>query len=235
MKKIISFIILAVLSIAVNARTFVLITGVSNYEGTVNDLQQSTKDAKSFYELMSKHTNDVTILTSKNAYRKNVLDKLSTIARAAKTGDCIMLYYSGHGTPGAICLYDEFLGYSDIVNIMKQSKASQKVLIVDACHAGTVNDDISQHNITERDGLVCIMGCRPEEYSQENSYLGAGYLTQGLLKALRGKGDTNRDRRITVLEAFKYAYSDVVKRSQNMQHPQLIAPQSFHNAVLLKW
>lgn len=235
MKKIISIILLAVLCIAVNARTYVLIAGVSNYQGTENDLQQSTKDAKAFYELMTKKTNDVTILTSKNAYRRNVLDKLNTIARAAQNGDCIMLFYSGHGAPGYICLYDEFLAYSDIVNIMKQSKASQKVIIVDACHAGTVNSGISQQNITEKDGIICLMGCRPEEYSQENTILGAGYFTQGLIKAMRGKGDENRDKRITVMEAFKYAYSDVVKRSQQKQHPQLIAPRSAQNNVLIRW
>lgn len=235
MKKILSIALLTLLCVALNARTFVLIAGVSNYQGTENDLQQSTKDAKSFYELMKTQTNDVTIVTSKNATRKNVLQKLQTIADAAQGGDCIMLFYSGHGAPGYICLYDEFLGYSDIVNIMKRSAASHKVLIVDACHAGTVSTDISQHNITEKDGLICMMGCRPEEYSKENPILGAGFFTQGLIKGLRGKGDDNHDRRITVMEAFKFAYADVVKRSQQKQHPQLIAPKSAHNTVLMKW
>lgn len=235
MRKILTLIVLALLSLAVNARTYVLVTGVSNYQGTNNDLQQSTKDAKAFYDLMIKHTNDVTILTSKNATRQNVLNKLKKITKAAKNGDCIMLFYSGHGAPGYICLYDEFLAYSDIVTTMKKSKASQKVLIVDACHAGTVNTDISQHNFTEKDGIICMMSSRPEEYSMENSVLGSGYFTQGLLKAFRGKGDANRDKRITVIEAFKYAYSDVVKRSMQRQHPQLIAPKSAHNNILIRW
>lgn len=235
MKKFLSLLLFSVLCLTVHARTYVLVVGVSNYQGTDNDLQQSTKDAKAFYEVMSAHTNDVTILTSKNAYRRNVLDKLNHIAGAAQSGDCIMLFYSGHGAPGYICLYDDPLAYSDIVNSMKRSKASQKVLIIDACHAGTVQDDISQYNFNEKDGLICLMSCRPDEYSMENAILGAGFFTQGIIKAIRGKGDSNRDKRITVIEAFKYAYADVVKRSEQKQHPQLIAPQSAHNDVLVRW
>ena len=50
--------------------------------------------------------------------------------------------------------------------------------------------------------------------------------------------DENNDKEITVLELFKYVYSDVYSRTKNNeqpQHPQLIGPKSNFDAVLTKW
>lgn len=235
MKKIISFVLLVMACIAINARTFVLVTGVSNYEGEVNDLAQSTKDAKSFYNLMRTQTNDITILTSRNANKQNIKSKLSTIMKAAKSGDRIIFYFAGHGGPGVIYPYDGEFAYSELVSLLKGSKASEKILIIDACHSGSASTDISKQSITEKDGIICLMGCRPSEYSGENSLIGAGYFTQGIIKGLRGKADDNKDRKITLYELFKYAYNDVVTRTKEAQHPQLIAPKSTFETVITKW
>ena len=40
------------------ARTFVLVTGVSNYGDEANNLAQTTKDAKNFAKVMSTQTKD---------------------------------------------------------------------------------------------------------------------------------------------------------------------------------
>lgn len=52
---------------------------------------------------------------------------------------------------------------------------------------------------------------------------------------MRGKADKDNNREITVMELFKYIHTDVVKRSKQKQHPQLIAPQSMYNMVITKW
>ena len=58
-----------------------------------------------------------------------------TFAKATPS-DAIILYFSGHGIPGGLVCYDGFLYYSSVLNIMKQSKARQKMIFVDACYAG---------------------------------------------------------------------------------------------------
>lgn len=240
MKKIIIALLLGVLSItALQARTFVLVTGVSNYGQEDANLGQSTKDAKRFKEVMEAQTKDITLLTSSNVTKANVLEKLKAICNRAQKGDRIIFFYAGHGMPGAICAYDQPIAYDDLISTLSESQASEKICFIDACHAGTMaknyNDDNWSNSVKSYPGQIFFVACRPDEYSSEHEILGAGFFTQALLKGLRGKADKNNNRQVTVLELFKYVYGDVLKRSKGEQHPQLIAPKSTYDIVLTKW
>lgn len=240
MKKLIITILMStIMTLGLNARTFVLATGVSNYGDEEVNLQQSTKDAKRFKEVMETQTKDITLLTSKNVTKANVLEKLKAICNRAQKGDRIIFYYSGHGMPNAMYAYDQPIYYDDIVDLLSGSSASEKICFIDACHAGSMakssNDDNWTKNIKAKKDQLFFVGCRPDEYSLENPLVGAGFFSQALLKGLRGKSDKNADKNITALELFKYIYGDVVKRSHGKQHPQLIGPESMYDIVIAKW
>jgi uncharacterized caspase-like protein len=237
-----TLILLVVLS--VNARTFVLVTGVSNYGDENVNLSQTTKDAKSFKKVMETQTKDITILTSSYANKANILEKLSAICNRAQKGDRIVFFFSGHGTPGGMCTYDKVLQYSELVDLLASSAATEKVCYIDACHAGTASEaqkGLSQDNESLQKALkgnkdqIFFVSCRGSEYSIESSWVGAGFFTQALIKGLRGKSDANSDKQITVIELFKYIYNDVTIRSKSQQHPQLIAPKSRYDSVLAIW
>lgn len=238
-RTILSLLLTIITVVSANARTFVLVTGVSNYGNESVNLSQTTKDAKRFKEVMETQTKDITLLTSKNVTRANVLEKLRAICNRAQKGDRIIFFYSGHGMPGAICGYDRAISYNDIINLLSESEASEKICFVDACHAGTMaknaTDDSWTKNVKGAKDQAFIVSCRSDEYSVESSILGAGYFTQALLKGLRGKSDKDNNRQITILELFKYIYGDVLKRSKELQHPQLIAPISMYDVVIAKW
>lgn len=239
MKRItVTILSLLLITLVCNARTFVLATGVSNYGIEDVNLSQTTKDAKRFKEVMSTQTKDITLLTSKNVTKANVLEKLRAICNRAQKGDQIVFFYSGHGMPGAICGYDQPILYDDIVNVLSSSSASQKICYIDACHAGSManaTDTDWTKNVKELKDQIFFVSCRADEYSSESPFLGAGYFTQALLKGLRGKSDSDNNKEITVLELFKYIYGDVLKRSKEKQHPQLIAPKSLYDVVVAKW
>ncbi len=221
------------------ARTFVLATGVSNYGNESANLSQTTKDVKRFKEVMDSQTQDITILTSKNVTHDNVLEKLRAICKRAQIGDRVIFYYSGHGMTGGICAYDYPILYEDIVKVLSTSKASEKICFIDACHAGSVaqkgGNEAWTKSVKGASDQAFFVSSRADEYSIESSLLGAGYFTQALLKGLRGKADTNANREVTVIELFKYIYRDVVRRSKEGQHPQLIAPRSMYDIVVTKW
>jgi len=239
MKKTILFLIAILTAVSIEARTFVLATGVSNYGSEKVNLSQTTKDAKRFKEVMETQTKDITLLTSKNVTKANLLEKLQAICNRAQKGDRVIFFYSGHGAPGAICGYDMAISYDDIMDVLSSSSASEKICFIDACHAGSMAKSASDNNwanaVKEKKDQAFFVSCRADEYSVESSFLGAGYFTQALLKGLRGKSDKNNDRNITAIELFKYIYGDVLKRSKGKQHPQLIAPKSMHNVVVTKW
>lgn len=246
-QTILSLIVAFVAAMGMQARTFVLVTGVSNYGNEETNLHQSTKDAKRFRELMLTQTKDITILTSKNVTRSNVLEKLRAICNRAQKNDRVMFYYSGHGMPGAIYAYDGGIRYEDIIDVLSTSQAKEKIVMVDACYSGTINKNSTKGVGSEAKGSswvttakanpsqVFFVACRPDEYSLESPITGAGYFTQALLKGMRGKADKNNDRKVTLIELFKYVYGDVLKRSGKAQHPQLVASKNLYDMVVTKW
>lgn len=241
MKKILlSFLISVMTLTTIEARTFVLATGVSNYGREDANLNQTTKDAKRFKEVMETQTNDITILTSKNVTKANVLEKLRAICNRAQKGDQVVFFYSGHGMPGAICGYDSPIKYDDIVEILSGSEASAKICYIDACHAGSMKNSSKTYDGWAEDSKtyndqVFFVSCRSDELSSEHPFLGAGLFTQALIKGLRGKSDKDGNKEVTVIELFKYIHGDVIKHSNGKQHPQLIAPQNMHDVVVSKW
>lgn len=242
MKRILTTLVLTMMMvIGINARTFVLSIGVSNYQNSENNLSQSTKDAKQFKTVMTNHTKDVTILTSKYANRDNILEKLRAISNRAQKGDIIILFFSGHGYPGGIVAYDKTLTYQEINDVLANSSASAKICFVDACHSGSVGkvrDNQPSYKAPTTGNIIYMMSSRADEYSIEHPWVGHGFFTQALLKGLRGKADANRDKKITVKELFNYVYNDVQHSTSSMdasQHPQLIGVKEVANVVVVDW
>lgn len=241
MKRVFFIIIMAIVSVfAIDARTFVLATGVSNYGNEDINLSQTTKDAKRFKEVMETQTKDITILTSSNVTRDNVLEKLRAICNRAQKGDQVVFFYSGHGMPGGICAYDKAISYDDIVKILSGSEASAKICYIDACHAGSMSSAAKSYDSWAKGAKgakdqAFFVACRSDEYSTEHSFLGAGLFTQALIKGLKGKSDKNGDRNVTIIELFKYIHGDVLRHSKGKQHPQLIAPENMYDVVVSKW
>lgn len=239
MKRIL-FCLLAILSltaIEMSARTYCLVVGVSRQglEGA-GDLAQTVKDAEAIKKVMTSHSKDITMLTSKYATKTAILNKLKAMADAATDKDRIYFFFSGHGCEGAICAYDDLITYDDIVANVGPSKSKMIICFIDACHSGSaVSGAGSQASVSGKKNIAFMTGCRPDEYSYEDGFVGAGYFSQALVKGLRGKSDADADKRITVKELYKYIYNDVVTRSKGGQHPQLISPANIQKAAVIKW
>ena len=242
MKRFLSvWLTIAFMVFSLNARTFVLCIGVSNYDNSDLNLTQTTKDAKQFKSVMENETKDITILTSKYANKENIKEKLRAISNRAQKGDKIIFFFSGHGYPGGVAVYDNILPYQEINDILAKSAADAKICFIDACHAGSVrgvSDNSKNYKAPTSGNIIYMLASRADEYSLENPWVGHGFFTQAVLKGLRGKADANRDKKITVNELFKYVYNDVQHTTAKMnvsQHPQLIGQKSVADAVLIDW
>lgn len=232
MKRIVILILLICCILPLSAqRTYVLVTGVSDYRNGNNPLSQTTKDAKEFGEVMKTQTKNVTLLTSKYATHDGVLEKLRAICNRAGKQDRIIFFFSGHGGKGCICAYDRNIQYSELFPILENSAAKEKICFIDVCHAGSSKVSLKDLNAE----VLFFAACKDTEYSSENLFLGQGLFTNALLKALKEKkADANGDNKITVLELFNYVKNDVKKKSNGTQTPQLIGkhPQSYFDVVI---
>lgn len=240
MKRISFLLLVLIVAICVNAQhTYVLLTGVSNYnDPKVENLHLTTKDVKLLKQVFDKQSATTTkVLTGKYATHDNITKNLKVLVQHAKPEDKIIFFFSGHGSPGAFVVYGTSLfQYTDLIRTLSAARTKNVFCFIDACMTGSVASTInSTYGWGSDNKITFVMSSRADETSIENPYVGQGFFTQALVKALRGQADTNSDRRVTLLEAFKYLHADVVNSSLDKQHPQLIGPKERFNTVITKW
>ena len=139
--------------------------------------------------------------------------------------------------------------YSEIVDILSQSKTKHIFVIVMACHSGTVikglTSDPNWSDNAAKSGITFIVSSRANEYSwtnQNNGPLPNRYSIFGnaLIKGFRGQADKNGDRNITIEELYEFIYNEVTYRqkgetNEKSQHPMIIGPSSERKTVIAKW
>lgn len=217
--------------------TYVLSMGVSNYGNSDANLHNPSKDAKAIAELFKKQNNcKVSVITSSNATRNTIIRHLEAIKQLAKPKDKVVFFFSGHGTQNNLVLHDGLFHFIDLIDILKQMNTKKIFVFIDACRSGSITNSTPNYEWTgeKAASMSFMMGCRAEEFSFENQWMNNGFFTQALLLALRGKADTDGNRKITLMEAFKYVHKDVNTR-ESRQHPQLIANSSLYDEVLTSW
>lgn len=246
-------IVLSTFLLAITAtaqKTYAIITGVSNYEGTENDLTQSTKDAKNLASLYKSKGAIVVLLTSRNATRANIIAAIRKVKSVATSSDRIVFSYSGHGMENIICTYasdaSEMLSYNDLFRELDQCSAKDIVCYIDACFSGSAANNMLSKAWVENDGkawenimkdnprYIVYLSSRSDEKSSESPLVGSGLMTNGITKGLRGKADSDEDKNITVMELFKYVHKDVQLHNKK-QHPQLVTSKALYNNVLMSW
>ncbi|MCF2644227.1 MULTISPECIES: caspase family protein [Prevotellaceae] len=251
MKKLLSLLFCVALALSANAqKTYAIITGVSNYEGNDHDLAQSSKDAKSIAALYKEKNASVTLFTSKYATRDNIIAQIRKVAKVATASDRVVFSYSGHGAPNILCTYTtgnmKMLSYAELFKELNKCLTKDIVVYIDACFSGSAASsavgtkalpvEMNWRNMVKSNPrYILFLSSRESETSAESGLVGAGFFTRALIKGLRGKSDVNADRNVTVMELFRYIYKDVLLHSDKKQHPQLVAPKTLHDTVLMKW
>ena len=194
-----------------------LVVGIDNYpssplSGCVNDansvantLETNGDGSPNFgIRLITSPSTDVT--------RANLREAIEQLFE----GDCEMalLYFSGHGfiksTGGYLVTidakrYDEGVSMDDILNFANASKAKNKVIILDCCHAGALGTPrISGNNLAQlSEGLSVLTASRDSESALEIG--GAGVFTSLVIDALQGGA---ADLRGNITPGSLYAYVD---------------------------
>ena len=236
--RLLSLLLLFAACIGLSAqKTYVLSTGVSNYGDPQANLGNTTKDAKSIGALFKSQKNTkVSVLTSSNANKSNIKTHLEAIAKLSKPDDKVIFFFSGHGNTGYFYAYDGPFYYTELLSLLRTIKAKGIYVFVDACMSGSVSDNATSYDwaSSRTSSVSLMMSSRADELSVESGWVNNGYFTQALLKALRGKSDTDHNRQITLMEAFKYVHKDVTDRISTM-HPQLIANKELFDTVITRW
>ena len=207
-------------AISLQAKTYLVCVGIADYPGTKNDLRISDNDAKTIAKVfLANKDASFKVLTNEDATQSAFLSTMHTLFEDAQSDDAVVLYFSGHGTPGALVCYDGLLTYQHIFKMLKGCKANRKVIIADACYAGKMRTTRQQTSSYNSQNVMLFLSSR---------------FTIFLERGLRGGADKNRDRQITARELYDFVHKGVIDASGNKQHPVMWGKFD-NNMTIIKW
>lgn len=232
-RGILSVLILTI-SIQLQAKVYLVSVGIANYPGTKNDLRISDNDAKTIAKIYNA-TKDasVSVLVNEQATQSALLSSMHTVFTDAESDDAVILFFSGHGTPGALVCYDGELTYQHVFKLLKGCKASRKMIIADACFSGKMRTTRQQTSNYNSQNVMLFLSSRTNEMSMESNFQNSMF-TVFLERGLRGGADTNKDRRISARELYDFVHQGVIEASGSKQHPVMWG--KFDNDMtVIKW
>jgi hypothetical protein len=219
---------------SLQAKVYVVSVGIADYPGTENDLRVSDDDAKTIAKVFNA-TKDaaVTVLVDSIATQAALLSSMHALFEDAQSDDAVVLYFSGHGTPGALVCHDGLLTYQHIFKMLKGCKANRKIIIADACYAGKMRTTSQQNANYNSQNVMLFLSSRTNETSRETQYKNSLF-TIFLERGLRGGADKDRNRQITAREIFDFVHDGVTKASGEKQHPVMWGCFD-NNMTIIKW
>ncbi len=128
----------------------------------------------------------------------------------------VVFYYSGHAKANAFTLGDSALPLAALQGRLRQLPSTLTLVVVDACQSGAFARtkgaepaaDFSFNSVSRltTKGIAVMASSTGQELSQESDALKSSYFTHHLVVALRGAGDADGDGRVSLDEAYRYAY-----------------------------
>jgi hypothetical protein len=159
------------------------------------------------------------VLGPSRSQLERALDTLaSRVASESAAGRSprVVFYYSGHARASALNLGREEMPLADLRRRLLGLSSGLTVVVLDACQSGAFSRvkgadpaaDFSFNSLARLSskGVAVLASSSASELSQESDRLGSSYFTHHLMVGLRGAGDTSRDGRVSLDEAYRYAY-----------------------------
>ena len=227
-------VLLLICSLQLQAKVYLVSVGIADYPGKENDLRISDNDAKTIAKVFQA-TKDasINVLVNEEATQAALLSTMHTTFEDADYNDAVILYFSGHGTPGALVCHDGLLTYQHIFKMLKGCKATRKIIIADACYAGKMRTTRQQTDSYNNQNVMLFLSSRTNETSQETQYKNSLF-TIFMERGLRGGADKDKNRQITARELFDFVHKGVIEASGNKQHPVMWG--KFDNDMtVIKW
>jgi hypothetical protein len=143
----------------------------------------------------------------------------------------LLFYYSGHSDGRALELGGERLPFGEVRGRLRASGADIRLAIVDSCKSGALlrekigqlaspfeihfSDDISST------GEALLTSSTDQEAALESQEIHGSFFSHHLVSGLRGAADVSGDGRVTLGEAYNYAFAQTISATYN----NLIGPQ----------
>ncbi len=222
---------------------FVLVAG-ANFGGSDRpELRYAVSDAERFATVMTdlggvSPSNAIVLREPKLGEFVEALDALSArvaTARRAAAGTGgrteVLVYYSGHADDKGLLLGEDRYSYQSLRDRLDEIGADVRIAVLDACASGAFTRAKGGRNrtaflvdaSTAMTGHAFLTSSAETESAQESDRIGASYFTHYLVSGLRGAADMNSEGRVTLNEAYQFAFNETLGTTLDTkggaQHP----------------
>jgi hypothetical protein len=222
-------------------RRFAVIVGNDSGGRDTRPLLYAKADARKVHDILTRlggvRGDDAQLLLDGSA--QDLLSALSATerraadARARGEKTALVLYYSGHAKDGALRLGETRLPLDSLRARLGGSPADVRIAILDSCRSGELTRtkgarrapafQIQAEGPRDAKGMVILTSSSSDEDSQESDLVGGSYFSHHLASGLLGGADKSGDGRVTLFEAYAYAYdrtvADTAETAAGAQHP----------------
>jgi hypothetical protein len=219
---------------APSLRRFALVVGSNNGGGDRIRLRYAGRDANNIATVLRQlggvSDGDMTRLDEPSIQDiDRAFDALvKRVADERKKGQRIELvvYYSGHADETGILVDGTRYEYARLRQRIRAVPADVHIAIVDSCASGSFTrikggtklPPFLRDSSNQVQGFAFLSSSSEDEDAQESDRIGASFFTYFFVAGLRGAADRNRDGKITLTEAYQYAYEQTLGRTQNTSH-----------------
>jgi len=222
-------------------RRLAVIVGNDSGGRDTRPLLYARADARKVHEILTRlggvRGDDAALILDGTA--DDVLAALGEMERRARDaraqGDrvALIVYYSGHAKDGMLRLGATQLALDSLKARLSQAPVDVRIGIFDSCRSGMLTRtkgarkapafDIESKSARDAQGLVILTSSASDEDSQESDLIGGSYFSHHLASGLLGSADRSGDGRVTLFEAYAYAYdrtvADTAESAAGAQHP----------------
>jgi hypothetical protein len=220
-------------------RRFAVVAGSNNGGPGRVKLKYSVSDARLMLKVLNEMggvmPGDCLLLIEPD--RKSFFSGISEIQKkisgAAKTSGRreLIFYYSGHSDEDSILLAKDKVSYKEIRDYINNISSDVRIAILDSCSSGAftrlkggkMQSPFLVDSAYNMKGYAFMSSSSHDEASQESERIKGSFFTHYLVAGLRGAADMTQDGRITLNEAYQYAYNETLagteKTMSGPQHP----------------
>ena len=228
-------------SAALPVQRYLLVIGANAGGADRPQLQYAIADAERFARVMVElggvqQPNEVILRQPKLKELIDALDQLNArVKDARRVKDPgrieVILYYSGHADEQGLLLGSDRYSYRTLRDRLDEIPADVRIAVLDACASGAftrlkggkTRPPFLVDESADMRGHAFLTSSAETEAAQESDRIHGSYFTHYLISGFRGAADLSGDGKITLSEAYQFAFNETLGRTVDTrggaQHP----------------
>ncbi|MEQ9496283.1 MAG: caspase family protein [Deltaproteobacteria bacterium] len=134
----------------------------------------------------------------------------------------LVFYYSGHSDETGLLLGEDGLPYGLLRSRLDALAADVRIAILDSCASGAITrkkgGKLRPPFLVDRSsqvkGFAVLTSSSENEAAQESDRIRGSFFTHYLVSGLRGAADVTTDGRVTLNEAYAFAFHETLRRTE---------------------